>query len=335
MRQPRQRAPRASRPRRDRRRPIVDRRRIRRLPIVDPRWSIPRFPIDRCRLPITHPRLPIPRLPIDRCRLPIVHLRLPIPRLPIDRCRLPIVHLRLPIPRLPIDRADCRLSILDCRFPDCRSTVADCRLSILDCRFPDRDCRFPDLFAMVDCRFPDCRFGWYHPEFVRVLFLGTGTSHGVPMIGCDCVVCRSTDPRDARLRPSIVVDLDDGVRVLVDTTPDLRTQALRHDVRRLDAVFFTHAHADHMMGLDELRRYNALSRRAMPVYADAPTLDNLRRTFSYVFEPDAPRGGGVPDLRVVADRRAVLDRPAGSRARACQARALGRPGISLRPHSRI
>ena len=149
---------------------------------------------------------------------------------------------------------------------------------------------------MVDCRFPDCRFGWYHPEFVRVLFLGTGTSHGVPMIGCDCAVCRSTDPRDARLRPSIVVDLDDGVRVLVDTTPDLRMQALRYDVRRLDAVFFTHAHADHMMGLDELRRYNAFSRRAIPVYADAPTLDNLRRTFSYVFEPGAPRGGGVPDL---------------------------------------
>ena len=116
------------------------------------------------------------------------------------------------------------------------------------------------------------------------------------MIGCDCPVCRSTDPRDARLRPSIVVDLDDGLRVLVDTTPDLRTQALRHDVRRVDAVLFTHAHADHMMGLDDLRRYNHLSRRPLPVYADAPTLESLRRTFSYAFEPDAPRGGGVPDL---------------------------------------
>ena len=116
------------------------------------------------------------------------------------------------------------------------------------------------------------------------------------MIGCDCVVCRSTDPRDARLRPSIAVDLDDGLRVLVDTTPDLRTQALRHDLRRVDAVFFTHAHADHMMGLDDLRRYNQLTRQALPVYADAPTLESLRRTFSYAFEPDAPRVGGVPDL---------------------------------------
>jgi phosphoribosyl 1,2-cyclic phosphate phosphodiesterase len=131
---------------------------------------------------------------------------------------------------------------------------------------------------------------------VRVLFLGTGTSHGVPMIGCDCAVCRSTDPRDVRLRPSIYLELDDGIRVLVDTTPDLRAQALRHDVRRVDAILFTHAHADHVMGLDEVRRYNMLSGRSVPVYADARTLAALRRTFSYIFESTAPKGGGVPDL---------------------------------------
>jgi phosphoribosyl 1,2-cyclic phosphate phosphodiesterase len=118
------------------------------------------------------------------------------------------------------------------------------------------------------------------------------------MIGCDCAVCTSDDPRDVRCRPSIYVEMADGLRVLVDTTPDLRTQALRHGVRRVDAILLTHAHADHVMGLDEVRRYNALSRQPMPVYADARTLEALRRTFSYIFEPDAPRGGGVPDLRL-------------------------------------
>ena len=133
---------------------------------------------------------------------------------------------------------------------------------------------------------------------MRALFLGTGTSHGVPMIGCDCGVCRSDDPRDQRTRPSIYLELDGDVRVLVDTTPDLRFQALRHDLRRVDAVLFTHAHADHIMGLDEVRRYNVLARRPMPIYADAPTLESLRRTFAYAFKPDAPKGGGVPDLRL-------------------------------------
>ena len=118
------------------------------------------------------------------------------------------------------------------------------------------------------------------------------------MIGCDCRVCRSTDPRDARTRPSIALTLGDGTTVLVDTTPDLRTQALRHDLRRVDAILFTHAHADHIMGLDEVRRYNMLTRQPVPVYSDAATLEDLRRTFAYVFAPDAPSGGGVPDLRL-------------------------------------
>jgi phosphoribosyl 1,2-cyclic phosphate phosphodiesterase len=117
------------------------------------------------------------------------------------------------------------------------------------------------------------------------------------MIGCDCAVCRSNDPRDVRSRPSIYIESDDGMCVLVDTTPDLRAQALRHDLRRVDAILFTHAHADHVMGLDEVRRFNMLSRSPLPVYADAATLANLRRTFSYVFDDDTPRGGGVPDLR--------------------------------------
>ena len=118
------------------------------------------------------------------------------------------------------------------------------------------------------------------------------------MIGCDCGVCRSADPRDARSRPSIALECEDNLRVLVDTTPDLRAQALRHDLRRIDAILYTHAHADHLMGLDEVRRYNMLAKAPMPVFGDASTLRELRRAFAYIFESDAPKGGGVPDLRL-------------------------------------
>jgi phosphoribosyl 1,2-cyclic phosphate phosphodiesterase len=131
-----------------------------------------------------------------------------------------------------------------------------------------------------------------------VLFLGTGTSHGVPAIGCDCDVCHSTDPRDNRTRSSIYVLTDDGLGILVDTSPDLRTQALRENIRRVDSVLLTHTHADHLMGLDETRRFNMLSGLPIPVYGEAPALEEVRRTFSYAFAPGAPRGGGVPDLRL-------------------------------------
>jgi phosphoribosyl 1,2-cyclic phosphate phosphodiesterase len=131
---------------------------------------------------------------------------------------------------------------------------------------------------------------------VTFLFLGTGTSHGVPMIGCDCDVCRSADPRDNRLRPSIYVECDNGQRLLVDTTPDFRQQALRHDIRRVDAVLFTHAHADHVLGLDELRRFNHMTRQAVPLYGEPHTLAQIRQTFAYAFNTSAKAGGGVPDL---------------------------------------
>ncbi|MBK9240714.1 MAG: MBL fold metallo-hydrolase [Acidobacteria bacterium] len=133
---------------------------------------------------------------------------------------------------------------------------------------------------------------------MQVLFLGTGTSHGVPMIGCDCAVCRSQDPRDSRLRPSLYLECDDGMRILVDTTPDLRQQALRHNLRKVDAVIYTHSHADHILGLDEVRRYNHMTRAPMPLYGDAATLADIRRVFSYVFETGGSAGGGVPDLRL-------------------------------------
>jgi phosphoribosyl 1,2-cyclic phosphate phosphodiesterase len=130
----------------------------------------------------------------------------------------------------------------------------------------------------------------------RVTFLGTGTSHGVPMIGCRCRVCQSADPHDRRLRPSVYVQVDDGPALLVDTSTDLRQQALSFDITRVDAVLFTHSHADHVMGLDDLRRFNALAGRKLPVYADGRTAAELTRIFTYAFEPPRVAGGGVPDL---------------------------------------
>lgn len=118
------------------------------------------------------------------------------------------------------------------------------------------------------------------------------------MIGCECAVCHSTDPRDKRLRPAIYLELDDDTRVLVDTPPDLRTQALRHDLRRVDAILFTHAHADHVMGLDDVRRFNVIAGSAVPLYAEPRTAEAIRRTFAYAFDNRSPKGGGLPDLRL-------------------------------------
>ena len=132
---------------------------------------------------------------------------------------------------------------------------------------------------------------------MRITFLGTGTSHGVPMIGCECATCRSDDPRDRRWRPSILVQFDDGLQVLVDTSTDLRAQALRFGLTRVDAILFTHSHADHILGLDEMRRFNVLQREAISCFGDAATLADLRRIFRYVFDDRAARGGGVPRLR--------------------------------------
>jgi phosphoribosyl 1,2-cyclic phosphate phosphodiesterase len=158
---------------------------------------------------------------------------------------------------------------------------------------------------------------------LKVTLLGTGTSHGVPMIGCGCDVCRSLDPRDRRTRPSILIQIEAppagaqappplagqderrtaatsavarAVRhILVDTSPDLRAQALANRVTRVDAILFTHSHADHVLGLDEVRRYNILQREPMSCFGDARTLADLRQTFGYIFTtPDA--GGGIPQV---------------------------------------
>jgi len=116
------------------------------------------------------------------------------------------------------------------------------------------------------------------------------------MIGCQCSTCLSDDPRDRRLRPSILIRTADGKSLLVDAGPDLRMQALSHGLTRVDAILFTHGHADHILGLDDVRRFNSLMRQPMALYGDATTMDEVRGTFSYVFNPDTPKGGGLPQL---------------------------------------
>ena len=118
------------------------------------------------------------------------------------------------------------------------------------------------------------------------------------MIGCDCSTCRSSDPRDKRWRASVYVETDDGQAVLVDAGPDVRAQSLAFGIRRVDAIIFTHGHADHIMGLDDIRRFNVLQQRPMPCFGDQATLHDLRRSFFYVFDPDTPRGGGLPQIEL-------------------------------------
>ena len=128
---------------------------------------------------------------------------------------------------------------------------------------------------------------------MKITLLGTGTSVGVPRIGCDCSVCLSENPRNKRLRCSILVEFAGRV-ILIDTTPDLRTQALRYDVRRLDAVLFTHGHADHLHGLDDVRCYCFDRDNPLPCYADHNTFDRINRVFDYAFE--APYLHSLPRL---------------------------------------
>ncbi|MBK7944805.1 MAG: MBL fold metallo-hydrolase [Flavobacteriales bacterium] len=130
-----------------------------------------------------------------------------------------------------------------------------------------------------------------------ITFLGTGTSQGVPVIGCGCAVCRSSDPRDARLRSSAMVDVG-ATRLLIDAGPDLRQQMLSAHVDRLDAVLLTHEHMDHIGGIDDLRAFNFRQRRAMDIHGNAATLEAVRHMYHYAFgERVYP---GVPELALHA-----------------------------------
>ncbi len=119
----------------------------------------------------------------------------------------------------------------------------------------------------------------------ELTFLGSGTSMGVPTLGCECKVCTSSDPRDRRLRPSVMVRWEDHC-VLIDTGPDFREQALRHKIRHVDAVFYTHGHADHILGLDDLRPLSFLRESNIPLYAEESTAQVLERVYDYTFASD-------------------------------------------------
>ena len=127
---------------------------------------------------------------------------------------------------------------------------------------------------------------------LELTVLGSGTSVGVPTIGCRCAVCLSDDPHDKRTRPSILLRYN-GHAVVIDTGPDFRFQALRAGMDRLDAILFTHAHADHVLGLDDIRPFNTLNGKALPVYGNRIAIEGLKRIFQYVFEGNYP-WGGVP-----------------------------------------
>ncbi|CAN5416080.1 MBL fold metallo-hydrolase [soil metagenome] len=132
----------------------------------------------------------------------------------------------------------------------------------------------------------------------RLTFLGTGTSNGVPMIGCTCPVCSSNDPKDRRSRSSAVLEWN-GLTLLIDTATELRLQARAAALASIDAVLMTHPHADHTGGFDDLRRFNELQQRRLPVFANSQTAASLRERFGYAFTNDFPFFGGKPDLDLV------------------------------------
>lgn len=131
---------------------------------------------------------------------------------------------------------------------------------------------------------------------LTIEFLGTGTSSGVPMIGCDCEVCSSIEKKDKRLRSSIFIK-SEQTTVVVDTTPDFRYQMLRINNRKLDAVLYTHPHKDHLAGLDDIRAYNYLTKQPMHIYANTLTEEALRRDYYYAFSDT--KYPGVPELQLI------------------------------------
>jgi phosphoribosyl 1,2-cyclic phosphate phosphodiesterase len=130
---------------------------------------------------------------------------------------------------------------------------------------------------------------------LKITFLGTGTSSGVPMIACSCPVCSSPDEKDKRLRSSILVE-SDTTTIVIDTTPDFRTQMLREKVKSLDAVLFTHPHKDHIAGLDDVKAFNYFHQQPMKVYANELTQTALKREFAYVFSEQ--KYPGIPDINL-------------------------------------
>lgn len=139
----------------------------------------------------------------------------------------------------------------------------------------------------------------------RLTFLGTGTSQGVPMIGCGCDVCCSSDPRDKRLRASVLVEYD-GMTILVDAGPDFRQQMLRGEVRHLDAILLTHNHKDHTGGLDDIRAFNYLEKKASQIYCEKYVEDSLRLEYGYAFAEKKYPGAPEWEVHIIDDKPFVI-----------------------------
>lgn len=127
-----------------------------------------------------------------------------------------------------------------------------------------------------------------------IKFLGTGTSHGIPVVGCNCKTCTSNNPKNKRMRSSILIQ-EKNNDILIDTSPELRLQMLANDITNIDLVLFTHAHADHIMGFDDLRVINWLKGESVPCYGNKDTMNKIRNIFDYIFDP-LQVGGGIPQV---------------------------------------
>lgn len=139
---------------------------------------------------------------------------------------------------------------------------------------------------------------------MKVIVLGSGTSQGIPIVGCKCAACTSKNPKDKRLRVSVYAETE-SLKLLIDTSTDFRQQMLTNNITDIDAVLYTHFHADHIMGLDDIRQINQLHRKTIDLYGNKETIENLRRTFAYIFDPNTYRGGGIPDVitKIITDEK--------------------------------
>jgi len=145
---------------------------------------------------------------------------------------------------------------------------------------------------------------------MKVTVLGSGTSQGIPIVGCKCKACSSANPKDKRLRVSVFVETNApvtppllrgggwgvGLKILIDTSPDFRQQMLLNNITDIDAVLYTHYHVDHIMGLDDIRQINQLQKKSINLYGNSETIEIIRRSFSYIFDPNTYKGGGIPDV---------------------------------------
>jgi len=127
-----------------------------------------------------------------------------------------------------------------------------------------------------------------------IKFLGTGTSHGIPVVGCNCKTCTSNNPKNSRMRSSIFIEVN-NTDILIDTSPEARLQMLANDITNIDLVLFTHAHADHIMGFDDIRVINWLTGESVPCYGNKETMDKIKNIFDYIFDP-YQIGGGIPQV---------------------------------------